>query len=455
MSQYLSSIFIDPIVRQARRFSRPSNDNEPPDGSIIRHHTISGTQSNHDALVAAATVHESQIHLVLEDVEPPLATADDLEDSRPPSSRGLETEAQPWGPGEDTPTSSQHLQHGPEAFIRTTSSRSYSYRPDDETSDNPLYGIPESFRSRDSSFSNSTISGNESAEPSAEVSTQASRLGRNQSSGSYSSRAGGRSLPADDGKSYMRKKILAIQGSNISSNEKARLIHELMTENYTLSQSNLLATRHIRALSPSSLLSQEHPCPSPSVQSIDDPIQAQPPTTSHLTSQTNPFHLSPGDLITTYHSKPENFSETGGIRNFGSLDSLEEQPALGCPHYKRNVKLQCSACERWYTCRFCHDEVEDHSLIRRATKNMLCMLCGHAQAAAGECQGCGKPAARYYCDVCKLWDDDPQKSIYHCDDCGICRVGQGLGKDFFHCVVWIYLCPMESDDPDDYGFRLL
>ena len=434
MSQYLSSIFLDPIVRQARRFSRPDNDNEPPDASIIRQHAINGSLSSHDALVAAGAVQQNPIHLVLDDVEPSLITADDSEESVPPFDQGLETEVQSWEASEDTLPSSQHVQHDPEAYIRTRSSR--SYQPEEDTSDNPLYGIPESFRSRDSSFSNSTVSGNE-VDASTEVSLQASRFGRNQSTGSYSSRLGGRSLPADDGNSYMRKKILAIQGSSISSNEKARLIHQIMTKNYTLSQSNLLATRQIRALSPSSLVSQEHLATSPSIQSLEDPVQVTPPTSSHVTDQTNPFHLSPGDLKMTYYSKPENFSEPGGMRNSGSLDSLDEQPALGCQHYKRNVKLQCSTCERWYTCRFCHDEAEDHSLNRRATKNMLCMLCGHAQAAAEECQRCGEPSARYYCDVCKLWDDDPQKSIYHCDDCGICRVGQGLGKDFFHCVVGI------------------
>lgn len=426
MSQYLSSIFFDPIVRQARRFSRPDHDNEPPDASIIRQHAINGSLSSQDALVAAASAHEDQVHIVPEDVESSLSVTDDPEDSLAPFGPGLEPEVQSWEASEEMPSSSQHVQHRPEAHIRTTSSRSYSYQPEDDTSDNPRYGIPESFRSRVSSFSNSTISGHDADVPSTEMSIQASRLDRNQSTSSYSSRVGGRTIPADDGNSYMRKKILAIQGSSISSNEKARLIHQIMTENYTLSQSNLLATRHIRALSPSSLVSQE---------SIDDPMLVTPPTSSHVTDQANPFHLSPGDLKSTYYSKPENFSETGGLRNSGSLDSLNEQPTLGCQHYKRNVKLQCSTCERWYTCRFCHDEAEDHALNRRATKNMLCMLCGHAQAASGECQRCGEPSARYYCDVCKLWDDDPQKSIYHCDDCGICRVGQGLGKDFFHCVV--------------------
>jgi hypothetical protein len=66
---------------------------------------------------------------------------------------------------------------------------------------------------------------------------------------------------------------------------------------------------------------------------------------------------------------------------------------------------------------------------------MLCMLCGHAQPAAQYCKQCGELAAQYYCAACKLWDNDASKSIYHCNDCGICRVGKGIGKDFFHCKV--------------------
>lgn len=61
------------------------------------------------------------------------------------------------------------------------------------------------------------------------------------------------------------------------------------------------------------------------------------------------------------------------------------------------------------------------------------MLCLTLQPAAKSCQKCGEELARYYCDKCKLWDDDPKKSIYHCEDCGICRQGKGLGEDFFHC----------------------
>ncbi|ORE01947.1 zf-CHY-domain-containing protein [Rhizopus microsporus var. microsporus] len=109
----------------------------------------------------------------------------------------------------------------------------------------------------------------------------------------------------------------------------------------------------------------------------------------------------------------------------------EQENILGCKHYQRNCKLQANCCERIYTCRFCHDDVEGHNIVRHETKNMLCMLCLHLQPAAQHCRQCHQQMARYYCDKCKLWDNDPRKAIYHCDDCGICR--QGKQEDFFHC----------------------
>lgn len=123
----------------------------------------------------------------------------------------------------------------------------------------------------------------------------------------------------------------------------------------------------------------------------------------------------------------------------------EAHGILGCQHYRRGAKLQCSTCNQWATCRHCHDEKEDHKLIRyhvyktqlircrKDTRNMICMHCATPQKAAQYCQNCHIRLARYYCDKCHLWDDHPTKSIYHCADCGICRVGEGLGKDFFHC----------------------
>ncbi|OAD80342.1 hypothetical protein PHYBLDRAFT_99199, partial [Phycomyces blakesleeanus NRRL 1555(-)] len=112
----------------------------------------------------------------------------------------------------------------------------------------------------------------------------------------------------------------------------------------------------------------------------------------------------------------------------------KEDGILGCQHYQRNCKLQAACCEKIFVCRFCHDEASDHAIVRVETKNMLCMLCKTIQPAGKDCHKCGEQMAAYYCDKCKLWDNIPNKEIYHCDDCGICRRGKGLGEDFFHCM---------------------
>ncbi|SCU94872.1 LADA_0G11958g1_1 [Lachancea dasiensis] len=113
---------------------------------------------------------------------------------------------------------------------------------------------------------------------------------------------------------------------------------------------------------------------------------------------------------------------------------------FGCQHYQRNCKLQCHQCLGWYTCRFCHDESPEtiegaipHSFQRAKTEHIICMRCQHIQKPQKYCESCDEELALYYCNECKLFDNDETKDIYHCDKCGICRLGLGLGIDFFHC----------------------
>lgn len=106
---------------------------------------------------------------------------------------------------------------------------------------------------------------------------------------------------------------------------------------------------------------------------------------------------------------------------------------LGCEHYIRNCKVHCVTCNRFFPCRLCHDEEENHQLPRTETKYMLCLLCKHPQKAGQFCRKCRERIASYYCSICKLWSDDEEKSIFHCADCGICRIGKGIGVDTFHC----------------------
>jgi hypothetical protein len=109
---------------------------------------------------------------------------------------------------------------------------------------------------------------------------------------------------------------------------------------------------------------------------------------------------------------------------------------LGCKHYKRGCKIRAFCCGELFGCRWCHDEiVKDHKINRHETEEMFCMHCKTLQPIQQSCRNeeCGKKLGFYYCGICKFHENDEKKNIYHCPDCGICRVGKGLGTDFFHC----------------------
>lgn len=106
----------------------------------------------------------------------------------------------------------------------------------------------------------------------------------------------------------------------------------------------------------------------------------------------------------------------------------------GCEHYARNCWIQAKCCGNYYPCRRCHDEKEDHEIDRHATEQVACIKCGEAdQPVAKNCRKCDVEFARYFCKKCKFYDDTEGKEAYHCDGCGICRVGKGLGIDNHHC----------------------
>eukprot|EP00475_Leptophrys_vorax_P034625 TRINITY_DN56158_c0_g1_i1.p1 TRINITY_DN56158_c0_g1~~TRINITY_DN56158_c0_g1_i1.p1 ORF type:complete len:228 (+),score=35.22 TRINITY_DN56158_c0_g1_i1:147-830(+) len=88
-----------------------------------------------------------------------------------------------------------------------------------------------------------------------------------------------------------------------------------------------------------------------------------------------------------------------------------------------------------FVCRLCHDDEQDHKIDRFATEEMMCMKCKTRQPVGQVCanEACGETLARYYCSVCKFWEDKASSDVYHCDKCGLCRRGKGLGIDFQHC----------------------
>jgi hypothetical protein len=232
-----------------------------------------------------------------------------------------------------------------------------------------------------------------------------------------------RRLPEDDGMRELRSRIHSINSKDIPQSEKARLIHDVLLEGYTSSKAVPLVKKILE-----------------NGGNLDQPLSQSPSSPASRPSmfwQNQPeeetFTLTEEDKTPTFVpvKLPKRHGSETPVEPFDVLQETE-QP-LGCQHYERNVKLQCFTCKKWYTCRFCHDANEDHNLIRTETKNMLCMICTTPQKASDMCVKCGELSAYYYCDICHLWENRQSKPIYHCNDCGICRRGMGLGKDFFHC----------------------
>ena len=441
MSSFISSFIVDPVIRQARRFSRssPPSDLAPTEDPSYNGHGF----PNHRQ--ATNMAHE-EAGLRLDVSSGYGRYSDDTISDHPivqsPTSEnsGLETGSQNTYHRNSLVTSQSNSHSHQERRDLRSETRHTGSRIDDDINNGPLHRITERFRSTNTSHSGSIYSITDSDMTPVEDSMLLHRLTSQEAgrggAGTYNGKLGSGPLPEDDGMGIMRKHIIEIQKSHVSTKAKSRLIHDLMTREYNSSQSSL---DHVRTRSQASLRSQERPFTPSSTRPSEGWMHHISPSTSLSSASVETadfWYVSSEDLKPSYYTPPSPPKALQDMNPVGQYECLEEEEkSLGCAHYMRNVKLQCSICHRWYTCRFCHDAAEDHPLNRRETKNMLCMLCGCAQRAAGECRACGQTAAWYYCGVCKLWDNDPKKNIYHCDDCGICRIGQGLGKDFYHCKV--------------------
>mmetsp|Transcript_5675 Transcript_5675/g.8767 ORF Transcript_5675/g.8767 Transcript_5675/m.8767 type:complete len:390 (+) Transcript_5675:234-1403(+) len=117
----------------------------------------------------------------------------------------------------------------------------------------------------------------------------------------------------------------------------------------------------------------------------------------------------------------------------------ENRTILGCSHYQRSCKIYAACCCRFFPCHWCHDDQtsDGHVMNRRDSRQVLCMRCGTAQASSNSCvsDACSSAPSfsSYYCSACCLYENNAAKHIYHCEKCGICRVGRGLDIDYFHC----------------------
>lgn len=122
-----------------------------------------------------------------------------------------------------------------------------------------------------------------------------------------------------------------------------------------------------------------------------------------------------------------------------------------CDHYSRGCHLIFPCCDEVFACRMCHDAEKNHHTMkpqdmhdadRKAVVTMLCRYCLEPQPINDSCTNCQRCMGTYFCKICKFLDL-VDKGQFHCDECGICRIG---GKDnYMHCDM-CGLCVAKSEE---------
>jgi RING finger and CHY zinc finger domain-containing protein 1 len=112
-----------------------------------------------------------------------------------------------------------------------------------------------------------------------------------------------------------------------------------------------------------------------------------------------------------------------------------------CKHYDCSVDIQAYCCKEYFGCRICHDTVKNeeekdpkkrHAIDRYLIELVKCRQCLTEQPPEQYCSNCGNCFGRYFCKVCRLYENNLSKNIYHCEACRICRIGPQ--ENFYHCI---------------------
>ncbi|KAK9808870.1 hypothetical protein WJX72_005504 [[Myrmecia] bisecta] len=137
---------------------------------------------------------------------------------------------------------------------------------------------------------------------------------------------------------------------------------------------------------------------------------------------------------------PVEEASTSGEQPAATEEQTRGQLKHGCTHYRRRCQLVAPCCGEVFWCRHCHNDAKAinepnvsrrHDLDRTKVSEVICALCNTRQPAGTTCTECGVSFGVYTCLKCRFYDDDASKQQFHCNACGICRVG---GRDnYFHC----------------------
>ncbi|KAH8248397.1 hypothetical protein KR032_006418 [Drosophila birchii] len=172
------------------------------------------------------------------------------------------------------------------------------------------------------------------------------------------------------------------------------------------------------------------------------PMEEEEQSDCHSISTFSP--LNPAAEATQGQDQHEQFSpitSTSHNNNSNATPPTPDSLRFGCSHYKRRAMFVTPCCNKFYKCRFCHDENETtHHFDRKTLTELICSECNTRQTVREKCENCGVRFGKYTCLICNLFDD-ADKQQYHCHGCGICRIGGA--ENFFHCEVCNMCLPIQ------------
>ncbi|XP_062122956.1 myosin-G heavy chain [Drosophila sulfurigaster albostrigata] len=160
---------------------------------------------------------------------------------------------------------------------------------------------------------------------------------------------------------------------------------------------------------------------------------------AHLKRQ-QPHHQQPLQHEQLQRLNGNNDSNKCNTTIDATKPATPESLRFGCTHYKRRAMFVTPCCNKFYKCRFCHDENESHHFDRKTLTELICSECNTRQKVQEQCENCGVRFGKYTCLICNLFDD-ADKQQYHCHGCGICRIGGA--HNFFHCEVCNMCLPIQ------------
>ena len=136
-----------------------------------------------------------------------------------------------------------------------------------------------------------------------------------------------------------------------------------------------------------------------------------------------------------------NIQENISLNESNEQQNMTVQFGYGCKHYLRRCSIFAECCQEFFTCHRCHDDIkndpsvvsmENHEIDRNKIVKIKCLNCDKEQNLHQYCENCNTCFGFYFCEIC-VTVDDIDKDYFHCEKCGICRIGRGV--KFVHCDI--------------------